>query len=125
VPAGFGEINRGVKPGEAELTYFGLMPDYIGQGLGWYFINAIIDIAWASEPSRIWVHTCHLDHPRAIRNYQKAGFKVFGQAVEKLPDPRAAGLPLPRTSTELQNRGRAGYAGPRGISSPTIIPIKL
>jgi ribosomal protein S18 acetylase RimI-like enzyme len=96
VPAGFGEVNRGVKAGEVELTYFGLMPDFIGLGLGWYFINAMIDIAWASEPKRIWVHTCDLDHPRAIGNYQKAGFKVFGQGMEVLPDPRAAGLPLPR-----------------------------
>jgi ribosomal protein S18 acetylase RimI-like enzyme len=124
VPAGFGEVNRGVKPGEAELTYFGLMPDYIGLGLGWYFINAMIDIAWATEPSRIWVHTCDLDHPRAIGNYQKAGFKVFGQAVEKLPDPRAAGLPLPPTSAERQNHGRMESVAPEGTTGATIISIK-
>ena len=100
VPAGFGEINRGIKADEVELSYFGLMPDFIGIGLGWYFLNAIIDIAWANEPKRIWVHTCDLDHYRAIGVYQKAGFRVFGQALETLPDPRAAGLPLPRPPSE-------------------------
>jgi ribosomal protein S18 acetylase RimI-like enzyme len=95
VPAGYGEVDRGIKPDEVELSYFGLMPDYIGMGLGWYFINTMIDIAWASEPNRVTVNTCDLDHPRAVGNYQKAGFKVFGQSVQHLPDPRAAGLPLP------------------------------
>ena len=118
VPAGFGEVNRGVRPGEVELTYFGLIPEYIGLGLGWYFINAMIDIAWADEPRRIWVHTCDLDHPRAIGNYQKAGFKVFGQAIETLPDPRAAGLPLPTKSAEQRSTG-----GPTTDNS-NVIPLK-
>lgn len=125
VPAGFGEVNRGVKPGEVELTYFGLMPDYIGLGLGWYFINAMVDIAWASEPSRIWVHTCDLDHPRAIGNYQKAGFKVFGQAVEPLPDPRAAGLPLPPPPEERGHPPRPnGEADGSASDGATVIPLK-
>lgn len=121
VPAGFGEINRGVKADEVEITYFGLMPDYIGLGLGWYFINATIDIAWASEPRRIWVHTCDLDHPRAIGNYQKAGFKVFGQGVEKLPDPRAAGLPLPPS---LEERRQSDRPLPDNSAGATVIPMK-
>jgi ribosomal protein S18 acetylase RimI-like enzyme len=118
VPAGFGEINRGIKAEEVELSYFGLMPDFIGIGLGWYFLNAVIDIAWANEPKRIWVHTCDLDHPRAIRVYQKAGFRVFGQALETLPDPRAAGLPLPHQLNE-RNTSAAVTRQP----GATVIPI--
>lgn len=106
VPAGFGEVNRGLKPEEVEITYFGLMPEFIGRGLGRYFINAIIDIAWNSDPRRIWVHTCDLDHPRALGNYQRAGFSVFGQGIETLPDPRAAGLPLPAPQSERSHRAR-------------------
>jgi ribosomal protein S18 acetylase RimI-like enzyme len=121
VPAGFGEVNRGAKVDEVELTYFGLMPDYIGLGLGWYFINAMIDIAWANEPRRIWVHTCDLDHPRAIGNYQKAGFRVFGQAVETLPDPRAAGLPLPPPPEERRSFGRPVIESTGGA---TVVPMK-
>ena len=102
VPAGYGEVNRGIKVNEVELSYFGLMPEFIGSGLGWYFINAMVDIAWISEPKRIWVHTCDLDHPRALKNYQKAGFKVFSQGIETIPDPRAAGLPLPPPHAERQ-----------------------
>ena len=124
VPAGFGEINRGIKAEEVELSYFGLMPEFIGIGLGWYFLNAVIDIAWANEPKRIWVHTCDLDHPRAIGVYQKAGFRVFGQALETLPDPRAAGLPLPRPPSKRNNR--AAGTGP-GVEQPqpgaTVISV--
>lgn len=125
VPAGYGEVNRGAKPGEVELTYFGLMPDYIGMGLGWYFINAMIDIAWASEPDRIWVHTCDLDHPRALGNYQKAGFKVFGQAVEREPDPRAVGLPFPASHRNgpTPPDGSDDRAGPGGGNDANVIPI--
>ena len=121
VPAGFGEINRGLKPDEVELSYFGLMPNFIGIGLGWYFLNAIIDIAWTNEPQRLWVHTCDLDHPRAIGIYQKAGFRVLGQALETLPDPRAAGLPLPRPLNERNTS--AAVTGQLPHSGATVISI--
>jgi GNAT superfamily N-acetyltransferase len=128
VPAGFGEINRGIESDEVELSYFGLIPDFIGIGLGWYFLNAIIHIAWANKPKRLWVHTCDLDHPRAISIYQKAGFRVFGQAQESLPDPRAAGLPLPRPLNE-RNTSAAATGQPQpgatvtSINSKTTQPI--
>ena len=97
VPAGFSEINRTVKGKEVQLSYFGLMPDFIGKGLGGYFLRATIDIAWNSNPKRVWVHTCDLDHPNALGLYQKNGFVVYNQAEEALPDPRIVGLPLPST----------------------------
>ena len=33
--------------------------------------------AWESEPTRVWLHTNTLDHPAALPNYLKRGFKVF------------------------------------------------
>ena len=94
VPAGYGEVDRRGR-GTVSLAYFGLLPAFIGKGLGWYFLNAIIDIAWASAPARIGVTTCDLDHPRALSTYRRAGFRVFRQSEDHLPDPRAVGLPLP------------------------------
>jgi hypothetical protein len=37
---------------------------------------------------RVWVHTCDLDHPRALANYQARGFEVFRvvEDDEDLPD---------------------------------------
>jgi GNAT superfamily N-acetyltransferase len=95
-PAGYGEVDRRSGFDKVELAYFGLMPHAIGRGVGRYFIDAMVDLCWTGETTRIWVHTCDLDHPRALRMYQKAGFSPFEQYTETLPDPRLAGLPLPR-----------------------------
>lgn len=94
-PAGFCELERTADCKDVELSYFGLLPDFIGLGLGRYFINAAIDLAWRPETERVWVHTCDLDHPRALGNYLRAGFVPYARETEILPDPRLAGLPLP------------------------------
>ena len=35
-----------------------------------------VEEAWALGPSRIWVHTCTLDHPAALPNYLSRGFRT-------------------------------------------------
>jgi GNAT superfamily N-acetyltransferase len=77
-PAGFAELDRR-QPAEIELVQFGLMPDFIGQGLGKWFLRWTIDKAWSYAPRRFWLHTCSLDHPAALPNYRKAGFVLFKQ----------------------------------------------
>jgi GNAT superfamily N-acetyltransferase len=76
VPAGFAELDRSVAD-EVELVQFGLMPEHIGQGLGKWFLQWIIDRAWSYRPKRFWLHTCTNDHPNALSNYRKAGFMVL------------------------------------------------
>lgn len=75
-PAGFAELDRRL-PDEIELTQFGLVADFIGQGLGKWFLQWAIDKAWGYRPKRFWLHTCTLDHPAALPNYTKAGFVLF------------------------------------------------
>jgi GNAT superfamily N-acetyltransferase len=77
-PAGFAELDRRQHEG-IELVQFGLTPDFIGQGLGKWFLQWAIDKAWSYEPSRLWLHTCTLDHPAALPIYLKAGFEQFKQ----------------------------------------------
>lgn len=77
-PAGFAEFDRR-QPGEIELVQFGLTRDFIGQGLGKWFLQWTIDQAWCYQPHRFWLHTCTLDHPAALPNYLKAGFTLFKQ----------------------------------------------
>ena len=77
-PAGYAELDRR-QADEIELVQFGLMPDFIGQGLGKWFLQWTIDKAWSYEPKRFWLHTCTLDHPAALPNYLKAGFVLFKQ----------------------------------------------
>src|SRR4051812_12184656 len=49
VPAGFAEMDRRVE-GEVELAQFGLVPEFIGQGLGRFFLQWAIDEAWGYGP---------------------------------------------------------------------------
>jgi GNAT superfamily N-acetyltransferase len=77
-PAGFAELDRR-QPDEIELVQFGLIRDFIGQGLGKWFLQWTIDKAWSYGPRRFWLHTCSLDHSRALPNYTKAGFVLYQQ----------------------------------------------
>src|SRR4030095_14361795 len=54
---------------------FGLLPEFIGRGLGGPLLTSAIEEAWRTSPSasRVWVHTCNLDHPSALGNYQARG----------------------------------------------------
>jgi len=72
VPAGFVEF---VKENDfTEILYFGLFPDFVGKGLGNYFLQWVIQRAWIYQPKWIQLNTCTLDHPNALPVYKKAGF---------------------------------------------------
>lgn len=82
VTAGFAELDRRIE-GEIELVQFGLLPQFIGQGLGRYFLQWTIDKAWSYGPRRLWLHTCTRDHPTALPNYLKAGFAIFKEEFKE------------------------------------------
>lgn len=94
VPAGYYELERAAS-GETELCYFGLVPDFIGKGLGHHFLQAAVDNAWLGATRRLWVHTSTFDHPRALGLYQRAGFRVYRRESVRFEDPRISGA-LPR-----------------------------
>lgn len=93
------EINR-LDPPSVELSYFGLTPDAIGQGAGRYLIKQAIRLAFDHQPSRFWLHTCTLDHPRALEFYRKTGFRPYKRQVEVADDPRLTGK-MPRSAGPL------------------------
>ena len=80
VPAGYVEFDRRVE-GEVEIAYFGLVPDYIGRGLGPALLGWALKRAWSCAPRRVWLHTCSLDHPKALAVYRRAGFEVYDREV--------------------------------------------
>lgn len=88
VPAGYAELDRRA-PGQVEIAYFGLMPDFIGQRLGGHFLRWTVKQAWVPGPDRVWVHTCSLDHPRALETYVAAGFHEYNREKSSIPDPRS------------------------------------
>jgi GNAT superfamily N-acetyltransferase len=87
VPAGYCELDTRTS-GEVELVFFGLMEEFIGRGLGKYFLRWAIDQAWTHDPDRVWVHTCTEDHANALPIYQKAGFEAVGQETTEIVNPR-------------------------------------
>ena len=76
VPAGYFELRRDADDG-IEIAYFGLLPEFVGLGLGKSLLSAATIEAWRARPSRVWLHTSSLDHPAALPNYLARGFTIF------------------------------------------------
>jgi GNAT superfamily N-acetyltransferase len=79
-PGGYFELNAH-PDGSVEIAFFGLMREYIGQGLGKALLSAAAERAWAFGPSRVWLHTCTLDGPAALPNYLARGFVKYDEDV--------------------------------------------
>jgi GNAT superfamily N-acetyltransferase len=94
VPAGFAELDRR-RAGEVALVYFGLMPEFVGQGLGLPFLARVLEHVWQADDAaieRVTVHASSTDHPRALMVYQRLGFVPYDVQHELVDDPRARGL---------------------------------
>jgi len=74
-PAGYFELDR--QGEDVEIAYFGVMPQFIGRKLGGWLLTRTIEQAWGMGARRVWVHTCSLDHPYALANYQARGMTVY------------------------------------------------
>ncbi len=74
--AGYFELRR-CEDGSVEIAYFGLLPQFIGRGLGKHLLSSATEQAWADGANRVWLHTCTLDDPAAMPNYLKRGFRPF------------------------------------------------
>jgi GNAT superfamily N-acetyltransferase len=85
------------SPCQCEIAYFGLVPELTGKGEGRWLMGHALALAWRPGIDRVWVHTCTLDHPRALGFYIAQGFAPYARAIETFADPRVAGL-LPRTA---------------------------
>jgi GNAT superfamily N-acetyltransferase len=79
-PAGYFELRRH-QDGSTEIAYFGLIGDFIGRGLGGWLLTGAVEAAWAGRPTRVWLHTCTLDHPNALPNYVRRGFRPVREEV--------------------------------------------
>ena len=79
--AGYFELLR--EGDEVEIMYFGLAEQFIGKGCGGYLLTEAIRKAWSWEGARrVWVHTCTLDHPSALKNYQARGMQIYKEEID-------------------------------------------
>jgi GNAT superfamily N-acetyltransferase len=83
-PAGYFEL-RTCEDRSVEIAYFGLLPPFVGRGLGGSLLTSAVRVAWSFAPTRVWLHTSSLDHPAALPNYLKRGFTIT--RVEEYDEP--------------------------------------
>ncbi len=83
-PAGFFEIDLSRLPYQAEIEYFGLVPEFQGRGLARFFLSCAIYSAWAHDPKKVVIQTNSLDSPRALQLYQKMGFAPVAWSEEQI-----------------------------------------
>ena len=81
--------------GECEIAFFGLVPELAVKGHGGWLMTQALMLGWRKHVTRMWVHTCTLDHPAALEFYRRHGFVPYAQAIESFADPRLLGV-LPR-----------------------------
>ncbi|CAM4237715.1 GNAT family N-acetyltransferase [Pseudoalteromonas byunsanensis] len=80
--AGYYELSM-QDNGNVEIAYFGLTSSFIGKGYGGALLSHAISSAWSlASTKRLWVHTCDLDHPSALKNYQSRGFSIYKTEVD-------------------------------------------
>ncbi len=87
VPAGYFELEA-QPDANVEIAYFGLLPQFVGAGLGGHLLTCAIERGFGMGARRVWVHTCTLDHPQALANYQARGLRLFEEetTVQEWPD---------------------------------------
>lgn len=93
-PAGYFELERQPE-GNVEIAYFGLLPSFIGRRLGRRLLTKAIERGWEMGASRVWVHTCTLDGPAALRNYLARGFRQYKEETHEQELPELTPGPWP------------------------------
>jgi len=76
-PAGYYELERHPEDASVEIAYFGLLPEYLGRGLGKFLLSEATVRAFEQGAARVWMHTCTLDDAAALPNYKARGFEPY------------------------------------------------
>ena len=66
---------------EVEIAYLGILEEYQNKKFGSFLLSSAIKNSFLEKPSRVWVHTCSLDHKNALNNYISRGMKVFKKEI--------------------------------------------
>jgi GNAT superfamily N-acetyltransferase len=91
-PVGYAEFDP-QPDGSVEITCFGLLPAFIGRGLGGWLLTEATARAWdlatrwpaLPQTTRVWLHTASLDGPNARTNYEKRGFRLYDTQTRTQP----------------------------------------
>ena len=102
IPAGYAELHA-QPAGQVQVTSFGLLPSFTGQGLGGHLLTFALDHAWTiahrwpdQQPTtRVWLHTCSQDSPSALPIYQSHGLRVYRTQTQTVHLPAEPAGPWP------------------------------
>jgi GNAT superfamily N-acetyltransferase len=98
--AGLLELDFRVE-GECELSLFGVTHELIGTTAARAMMNFAIERAWSQPIDRFWLHTCSLDHPKAVPFYLRSGFVAYKRQIEIHDDPRSVGWLPPEAAPNV------------------------
>ena len=74
---GFFELIFHFEKKEVEIAYFGILEEYQNKKLGSFLLSEAIKKSFNQDISRVWLHTCSLDHKNALNNYVARGMKIY------------------------------------------------
>ena len=75
--AGYYELLYDRKIPSMEIPYLGIFKEFFSKGIGGHLLTDAILTSFNQKINKVWVHTCTLDHPNALKNYIARGMKVF------------------------------------------------
>ena len=75
--SGFFELIFHLEKNETEIAYLGILEEYQNKKLGSHLLTEAIKKSFQNNITRVWVHTCSLDHKNALNNYVSRGMKIF------------------------------------------------
>ncbi len=81
MPVGYVELRRCAE-GDVKVEYLGVLSRLAGRGIGGRLLTFAIERGFALGTRRVWLHTCSLDHPRALEAYRARGLEVFRETEE-------------------------------------------
>lgn len=84
-PIGFFELLR--DGADVKLEGFGLLPAWRDRGWGGGLLSVATEQAFEAGARRIWLHTATDDHPHALPNYLKRGYRIYREDILANPMP--------------------------------------
>jgi GNAT superfamily N-acetyltransferase len=82
---GFFELKRNFE--SIKIEGFGLLAEWRHRGLGGGLLSAATQKAFDCGANRVWLHTATDDHPNALPNYKKRGYRIYLEEALNNPMP--------------------------------------
>lgn len=101
-PVGYGLLDAQAH-GQVEIADFGLLPSFTGRRIGGWLLSEVLRRAWSLAERwpervptrRVWLHTCSLDSPAALPNYEARGLRRFKTEKSSVDLPATSPGPWP------------------------------